>query len=80
VPEHLRGRTVSRRLSVQRQLFRAGTLDVVVLTSNSFLMQCSAESGLIVAFPCLNLAGSRTCWLRRSQSFVVHMPYALSEF
>ena len=62
------------------QLFRAGTLDGVVLTSNSFLMQCSAESGLIVAFPCLNLAGSRTCWLRRSQSFVVHMPYALSEF
>ena len=35
----LRSRTVSRRFSLQRQLFRAGTLDGVALISNSFLVQ-----------------------------------------
>ena len=59
------------------KLFRAGTLDGVALISNSFLVQCPAESGLIVAGSCLNFVGSRTWWLPRSQSFVVHMPYAL---
>jgi hypothetical protein len=49
VSEHLRSRTVSRRFSVQRQLFRGGTLDGVILISNSFLVQCSAESALMVA-------------------------------
>ena len=49
VSEHPRSRTVSRRFSVQRQLFRAGTLDGVVLISNSFLVQCLAEAGLIGA-------------------------------
>jgi len=38
--EHLHGRTVSRRFSVQRQLSRAGTLDGLVVISNSFLAQC----------------------------------------
>ena len=37
------------RFSVERQLLRAGTLVGVVLISNSFLVQCPAESGLIVA-------------------------------
>jgi len=45
------GRRVSRRFSVLRQLFRAGTLDGVVLISNSFLVQCLAENGLISAVP-----------------------------
>jgi hypothetical protein len=45
----LRSRTVSRRFSLQRQLFRAGTLDGVALISNSFLVQCLAETGLIGA-------------------------------
>jgi hypothetical protein len=47
--EHLRSRAVSRRFSVERQLLRTGTLDGVVLISNSFLVHCPAESGLIVA-------------------------------
>jgi hypothetical protein len=42
---------VSRRFSVLRQLFRAGTLDGVVLISNSFLVQRLAETGLIGAVP-----------------------------
>ena len=49
VSEHPRSRTVSRRFSVRRQLFRPGTLDGVVLISNSFLVQCLAETGLIGA-------------------------------
>ena len=44
-------RTVSRRFSVQRQHFRAGTLDGVALISKSFLVQCLAETGLIGAVP-----------------------------
>jgi hypothetical protein len=40
---------VSRRFSVLRQLFRAGTLEGVVLISNRFLAQCLAETGLIGA-------------------------------
>jgi hypothetical protein len=43
------GRTVSRRFSVLRQLFRAGTLAGVVVISNIFLAQCLSETGLIGA-------------------------------
>ena len=55
--------------SVQRQLFRAGTLDGVVLISNGFLVQCLAEVGLIGAVS-LFKRGSRTWSMRRSQNFV----------
>ena len=48
VSEDLRSRAVSRRFSVRRQLFRAGTLDGAALISNSFLMQCPAEFGVSV--------------------------------
>jgi hypothetical protein len=34
------------------RLFRAGTLDGVILISNIFLMQCSPDAGLIGAVPC----------------------------
>jgi hypothetical protein len=52
-----------------RQLFRAATLDRVVLISNSFLVQCLAETGLIRADPVLNLARSMTwSWSDRKVS------------
>ena len=47
-------------------LSRAGTLDGVVLISNSFLAQCTAEADLIRAVPLLNLAGSRTWSFHRA--------------
>ena len=47
-------------------LFPAGTLDRVVLISNSFLGQCPAEADLIRAVPLFNLAGSRTWSFHRA--------------
>ena len=51
VSEHLgSGVTVSSRFSVQRQLFRAGTLDGVALISNSFLMRCPTKPASLAPF------------------------------
>ena len=38
------------------QLFRAGTLDGVALTSNSFLVRCPTKLASLAPFLCLNLA------------------------
>jgi hypothetical protein len=56
-----------------RQLFRAATLDRVVLISNSFLVQCLAETGLIRADPVLNIARSMTWSWSYRKSFVVQL-------
>jgi hypothetical protein len=65
---------VSRRFSVRRQLFRAGTLDGAVLISNGFLVQCPQNPASLSPAPCLNLAGSRT-WV----GFVLAL-HLISEF
>jgi hypothetical protein len=41
----------SRRFPVQRQLFRAGTLDGLVVISNSFLAQCPQKPTSSAPFP-----------------------------
>ena len=41
---------MKRRFSVQREALSAGTLNWVVPISNSFLVACPAEAGLVGAF------------------------------
>ena len=76
-------RTRRAAFSVQRLLSRAGTLDGLVVISNSFLAQCPPKPTSAAPPPWLKLAGSRTRWLRQSPSSVVRMPshcYLMSEF
>jgi hypothetical protein len=71
VSEHSRGggTRCCAAFLLSAKLFRAGTLDGLVLISNSFLVQWPAEAGLIGApFPFLNLAGSRTWSIRRGSA------------